>query len=190
LLEVAANAAMAVSVVLAGRNSVHTWWAGMLGCALFAVVFWRAQLYANVTLQVFLIATSAVGWWRWLRHEQAPASELRAGRRPVYLLLAAGAGGLVALGYGAWLATHTEAYAPFWDALVVMFSVIAQLLLLRRRVESWWFWLVVNVIAIPLFASRGLYLTSLLYAGYLVNAALALRHWRALEHREHGRQAA
>lgn len=181
---------MAVSVVLAGRNSVHTWWAGMLGCLLFAVVFWRTQLYANVTLQGFLIVTSAIGWWRWLHHERGPASELRSGRRPVYLFAAAAAGVLAAAGYGAWLASHTEAYAPFWDSLVVMFSVIAQLLLLRRRVESWWFWGVVNVIAIPLFASRGLYLTSLLYAGYLINAALALRHWRALEHSDHGRPAA
>jgi len=190
LLEVAANAAMAVSVVLAGRNSIHTWWTGMLGCTLFALVFWGAQLYANVTLQVFLVVTAALGWWRWLRHERTPASELRKGAQPRYLLLAAAGGVLAALAYGAWLAARTDAYQPFWDALVVMFSVIAQLLLLRRRVESWWFWIVVNLLAVPLFATRGLYLTSLLYAGYLLNAVIALHHWRALEKKAHGQAAA
>ena len=180
---------MAVSVVLAGRNSLHTWWTGMLACALFSAVFWRAQLYANVTLQGFLVLTAAIGWWRWLHHERAPGRELRAGTRPAYLLAACAAGVAAALAYGAWLARHTDAYQPFWDALVVMFSVIAQLLLLRRRVESWWFWIVVNLIAVPLFASRGLLLTSLLYAAYLVNAAVALRHWHRLEREAHGRAA-
>lgn len=185
LLEVAANATMAVSVVLAGRNSIHTWWTGMLGCALFTVVFFRAQLYADVTLQLFLVATSALGWWRWRHHERHPVRELGHGR-PAYLLLAAAGGVLAAMAYGALLAAHTDAYAPYADSLVLMFSVIAQLLLMRRRVESWWFWIVVNLIAVPLFASRGLHLTSLLYAGYLVNALVALRYWSKLE-AAHGR---
>lgn len=184
LLEIAANAAMAVSVVLAGRNSIHCWWTGMLGCALFTVVFFRAQLYADVTLQLFLIATSIAGWWRWRRRELRPASAMAAGRRGE-LAAAAGMGIVGAAAYGSFLSARTDAYAPFADSLVLMFSVIAQLLLLRRRVESWWFWIVVNLIAIPLFASRGLWITSALYAAYLVNAALALRHWRRLE-QSHG----
>lgn len=179
-LEVAANAAMAVSVVLAGRNSIHTWWTGILGCILFTVVFFGAQLYADATLQFFLIATSVVGWWRWHRHEQRPASALGHGR-PLYLWAAAGAGVLGAAAYGSVLAARTDAHAPYADSLVLMLSVIAQLLLLRRRVESWWFWIAVNIVAVPLFASRGLYITSMLYVAYLANAVLALRHWRHLE---------
>ena len=66
-MEVAANGLATVSILLAGRNSVHTWWTGMVGCALFAVVFERAHLYADASLQLFCIAASAVGWWQWLR---------------------------------------------------------------------------------------------------------------------------
>lgn len=66
-------------------------------------------------------------------------------------------------------------------SVVLMLSVIAQLLLLRRRAESWWFWIAVNLVAVPLFASRGLYITGALYVAHLANAALALRHWRHLE---------
>ena len=171
---------MAVSVVLAGRNSIHTWWTGMLGCALFAAVFLDSKLYANVALQVFLFVTCTIGWWRWLHHERSPAREFGRGP-PVYLAFAAVAGVLGAIAYGAMLSRHTDAQSPFADSLVLMFSVIAQLLLLRRRIESWWFWIVVNLIAVPLFASRGLYLTSALYAGYLLNAAIALHHWKNLE---------
>jgi nicotinamide mononucleotide transporter len=58
--------------------------------------------------------------------------------------------------------------------------VIAQLLLMRRRIETWPFWVVVNLIAVPLYASRGLQLTAALYAAYFFNALWAWRHWRRL----------
>jgi nicotinamide mononucleotide transporter len=49
-----------------------------------------------------------------------------------------------------------------------------------RRVESWWCWLLVNTIAVPLYASRGLYLTAGLYVAFWVNAVVALRKWKVL----------
>ena len=57
-IELAASVMTTVSILLAARNSVHTWWTGIAGCALFAVTFYRAALYADVTLQGFFIVTS------------------------------------------------------------------------------------------------------------------------------------
>jgi nicotinamide mononucleotide transporter len=44
-LEISANAVNALSILLAARNSVHTWWTGILGCALFGAVFFLSRLY-------------------------------------------------------------------------------------------------------------------------------------------------
>jgi len=66
-LELAANVFNAASIVLAARNSLHTWWTGIVGCALFAVVFVGARLYADFTLQIFFIGACIVGWWTWAR---------------------------------------------------------------------------------------------------------------------------
>ncbi len=66
LLEIAANVFNAASIFLAARNSVHVWWTSIVGCTLFAWVFFGAKLYADVTLQGFFIVASAIGWWRWL----------------------------------------------------------------------------------------------------------------------------
>jgi nicotinamide mononucleotide transporter len=63
-MEIAANAFNAASVILAGRNSIHLWWTTIVNCALFAYVFFNAKLHADVTLQVFVITTAALGWWR------------------------------------------------------------------------------------------------------------------------------
>lgn len=177
--EVAANAFVAAAIFLAGRNSIHTWWAGIIGCALFAWVFYEARLYADVTLQGFFILTSIYGWWKWL-HGQAGA-ELPVRFSAPGLLIGSGlAATAVAAGYGWLLWRFTDAYAPFLDSIVLAFSVLGQLLMMERRVENWWSWLLVNTIAVPLYASRGLYVTSVLYAAFWVNAIVALRKWRAI----------
>jgi nicotinamide mononucleotide transporter len=43
-----------LAIFLAGRNSVHTWWTGIVGCGLFALLSFQSNLYADVLLQAFL----------------------------------------------------------------------------------------------------------------------------------------
>lgn len=187
--EIAANAFVAAAIFLAGRNSIHTWWTGIVGCALFVWVFFDAKLYADVTLQVFFILTSLYGWWKWL-HGNAGA-ELPVRFSSIRVLIAScSAAAAVALGYGWLLMRFTDAYAPFLDSIVLAFSVLGQLLMMERRVENWWSWLLVNTIAVPLYASRGLYLTSVLYAAFWVNAVVSLLKWRSLARLRHGSGAA
>lgn len=80
--------------------------------------------------------------------------------------------------YGALLYAFTNAYAPFVDSAILVFSIIAQLLLMQRRLETWAFWLLVNTIAVPLYFSRGLHLTAFLYAAYWINAVISWRWWQ------------
>ena len=179
MAEIAANAFVAVAIFLAGRNNVHTWWIGIIGCALFARVFYDARLYADVTLQGFFIITSLYGWWKWLRGNDG--DELPVRFSSPQTLVACGTGATaVAIAYGFLLLRFTNAYAPFLDSIVLAFSVLGQLLMMERRVENWWAWLLVNAIAVPLYASRGLHVTAVLYAAFLINAIVSLAKWRAL----------
>ena len=179
LWELAANVFNAASIFLAGRNSMHTWWTTLVGCVLFAYVFLNAKLYADVTLMGFFIGSAIVGWWAWrygARGTELPVRHVKPAPMAMLLALAS----LVALGYGWLLYRFTDAYAPFLDSVVLAFSVLGQFLMIGRRVESWWFWLIVNTIAVPLYASRGLYVTSVLYAAFWVNAIVSLARWRRL----------
>ena len=178
-LEIAANAFTAVAIVLAGRNSVHTWWTGIIGCTLFGLLFAHSRLYADVVLQVFFVATSLIGWWRWVRGAHgSPLPITHAGLKTLLWIMPAGVA--ASAGYGALLHFHTKAYAPFVDSAVLVFSVIAQLLMMGRRIENWPVWLLVNTIAVPLYFSRELYLTSVLYACFWVNAIVSWIWWRRL----------
>lgn len=176
-LELVADLVNLIAVLLAARNSVRTWSSGILGCVLFGWLFFESQLYADVTLQGFFIVTSALGWWAWLRGNagtQLPVSRTAPGTLAWMAALAV----VVALAYGALLHHFTDAYAPLVDSLVLTFSVLAQLLLMRRRLENWYAWLLVNTLAVPLYASRELYLTAGLYTLFWCNAWYGLYRWR------------
>lgn len=176
-LEIAANAVMTVSIVLAGRNNIHSWWLGMAGCALMALLFYQVNLYADVVLQLFFIVTCAIGWLQWRRGAGGAALPIRGvGARTLAWMGALGVAATCA--YGLMLQAYTNAYAPFIDSAVLMFSVIAQLLLMGRRLDTWPCWLLVNTISVPLYASRGLYLTAVLYAAYWLNALASWFFWR------------
>ena len=184
-LELAANAFTAAAILLAGRNNVHTWWTGIVGCALFGLLFARNRLYADVVLQMFFVSTGLLGWWRWLHgNNGAPLPITHAGWRSLAWMIPAGIAATAA--YGALLHFYTNAYAPFIDSAVLVFSIIAQLLMMQRRIENWPVWLMVNTIAVPLYYSRGLHLTAFLYLCFWVNAIVSWVWWTRLAQREAG----
>lgn len=168
---------MAISIVLAGRNNIHSWWLGVVGCALFAALFYSVNLYADVALQIFFIVTCVIGWLQWLRGAAGAQLPITRAHLPTLGWMSA-IGVAATAGYGLMLQAYTNAYAPFIDSAVLMFSIVAQLLLMGRRLESWPFWLLVNTVSVPLYASRGLVLTAVLYAGYWINALASWYFWR------------
>lgn len=178
-LELAANVVMAVSILLAGRNSIHTWWTGIVGCILFGVLFYQAKLFADVILQLFFVGTSVLGYRQWrFGNAGKPKAISPVGKRTLLKIVPLGL--IVVSLYGLLLHRFTDAYAPFWDSGILVFSVVAQVLMMRRNVECWIFWLAVNSIAVPLYAGRDLYLTSGLYACYWIHAVVAVFYWQRL----------
>ena len=156
-MEVAANAVTTLSIWLAARNSGLTWPTGIVGCALFILVFVRNQLYADATLQLFFVVTSVGGWWQWSHPRLPDARRERAITTAspaaiAWMVLAAGG---VTGAYGWLLHRFTDAYLPYIDSAVLALSVIAQCLLMGRKIETWPFWLIVNTLSVGLFLSRG-----------------------------------
>jgi nicotinamide mononucleotide transporter len=176
-LEISANLFILVSVFLANRNSIHTWWTGIIATVLFGFLFYEVKLYADVTLQIFFTLTSVYGWWKWLRggneNRQLPITRVKIAIVSVFTAVAV----LLTFGYGFLLFNLTDASYPFIDSTVLFFSILAQFLLMERKLETWIFWIVVDLIAVPLFASKELYLTSVIYFAFLLNAVWGLIHW-------------
>ncbi len=177
-LEIIANTVNLTAIILATRNSIHTWWTGIFGCALFGWLFFSSQLYADVTLQLFFVITSALGWWHWLHDHGTRTARPITRTAPKELAIIIPLGALSALGYGWLLHRFTDAYAPFVDSAVLALSIAAQFLLMRRKLETWLFWFAVNSLAVPLFASRELWITAIFYTLFWINAPIGFFRWR------------
>jgi nicotinamide mononucleotide transporter len=165
------------AVWAAARASIVTFPIGIANGAFFLVLFADAGLYADAGLQIVFIALCAGGWWAWLRRgpQQAQLPITTAG--PVLLAAVA----LLVIGLTvALMPILREAHgsAPELDALTASMSIGAQILLNLKKLESWWLWIAVDVIYVPLYLSRDLLLTAIVYAVFLVICIGALQRWR------------
>ena len=118
-------------------------------------------------------------WAQWTRggEEQTELLVTRLSNPARVLALAGGAIVTMALG---WLldAGWDDALYTYWDASIVAASVVAMLLLSRKKVESWWLWILpVNVSAIGLYLATGAYMFAALYGLFLVMAFVGLARW-------------
>ena len=167
-------------VYLVARASIWNWPVGIANTLLYLVVFLRAKLYGDALLQVVFTALGVYGWWSW-SHADGRRAELPV-RRATQAELAIAAGVSLAGTASAALAlAHgTDSPVPVWDASVLVLSLVATWGQAKKWLESWWLWILVDVISVPLYVARHLYPTALLYALFLGLCALGLREWARL----------
>lgn len=177
-LEVGAFITGALCVWLTVKESVWNFPISMINVAVFLFVFINARLYADAGLQVVYFVLSAIGWWLWL-FGGANRTELRISRvRAPEALVVASLGLLFTIGMTLYLRRIPDT-VPLADAGTTALSLAAQWLLNRKRLETWWCWIVVDVLYIPLYAYKELYLTAILYVVFLGMATMGWLEWRA-----------
>lgn len=168
----------ALCVWLVARQHLANWPVGIANNLFFVLLFVPAGLYADAGLQVVFIALAVYGWWIWTHGGGPDPRSLpvrRSSRTEWGVLLAAGAVGTA--GLTLLLGRFTNSTVPFWDALTTALSLAATYGQCRKLLESWWLWIAADLVYIPLYAYKGLYLTSLLYVGFLALCVVGLRGW-------------
>ena len=167
-------------VLLTAKRSVLCWPAWLVSIIAYFVFFLQIKLYADATLQIFFLVTSVMGWGAWYRDQAADAAaDLAVAWTPIRERIAYAILTIVAsIGIGFVFDRFTDAHVPYWDAGCAGVSVAAQILMMKRRVESWHLWVVVDVVYTALYATKGAWLTVILYAIFAVIAVGGLRAWR------------
>lgn len=176
-LEWLAAVLVLINVALVALRSVWNYPFALIAVSLYAVVFFDAKLYSDMLLQGFFFALNLYGWAAWMRARNDSGVPVR------FMSVPARQGWALAtiVAWAGWsfaMDRYTDAVAPWIDGAIAMLSITAQWLLARRRVESWWLWIAVDLIAVPLFAWRGLYPTSAVYVVLLGLSIDGLIQWR------------
>lgn len=165
------------NVTLVVRRSLWNYPFALAMVTLYAVIFVRERLYSDALLQGFYFVVNGYGWWNWRR------AKADAGAVPVVMLNHrarlgwACCTGMAALGWGALMHRLTDAAFPWWDGTIAVLSIAAQILQSRRAWECWPLWIAVDLLAIPLFLVKGLWLTAGLYCLFLLLSVWGAIDW-------------
>ena len=160
------------------RRSLWAFPVGLAAVTVQGVLFYRTHFPADASLQVFYFVLLAWGWWHWVR-DRGAAPELPVTRlSPRGWALTLGGSALATAGWALTIGPWMHAAMPWRDAFIAAFSVVAQWLQVRKHIENWPLWVVVNAVAVASYWSAELAYTAFLYAVYLVMALAGWRVWR------------
>ena len=167
------------------RQSLWAWPVNIAAILLSMALFAVNRIYGDMALQIYFLVASLYGWYAWLHGAKVEDSMLQA--RPLtvsclsksqWLILLMIWGMLWVVLYQL-LARHTNTDVPSLDGMTTAGSIIAQVLLARKKIENWLLWFVVDVVYVGLYLIKSLWLTAGLYGVFLLLCMLGWQRWRA-----------
>lgn len=167
-----------ISVYLTVKENIWCWPTGLVMVILYIVIFRDAKLYSDMILQIIYVFMQIYGWYYWVygdkKKDKLPVTTLKLKTFAVWAVS-------IVIGTAVWgyiMATYTDASFPYADGFITVASLVAQWFLSKKYLQSWWLWIIVDVIAIGVYGMKALYLTSGLYVIFLVLATSGLIQWR------------
>lgn len=166
-----------ICVWLVVREHMANWPVGLANNLVFGVLFWRSRLFADMGLQMLYFGMGVWGWWRWFRGGPDRSRLAISRTTPLEWMVLLLAIPSVALLLRSLLLVANGA-APWGDSITTALSLGAQYLLCQKRLENWVLWILADLLYVPLYLSRQLPLTALLYGVFLILCVAGLRAWR------------
>jgi nicotinamide mononucleotide transporter len=170
-----------IYVIFEIRQTIWLWPLGIVTSAVYVWIFFTSKLYADMSLQGYYVIISVLGWYWWFRGRVGEGEKvvLQVSRlkRRTGMALSVVFIFLYILMFLA-LSSLTDSPVPGWDAFLTSLSIVATWMLARKIFEHWFLWIVVNIVSVVLYFTRGLYPTVILYVVYAVMSFIGLGLWR------------
>ena len=162
-----------ISAYLFRKEKISAWYFGIISAVFYIWVMAEAHLYGQMVFNVFLIVISIAGIAYWGKDDNQikPWLDFDSGLNLSAIIIAFVLVTCNIMYYGKLSAE------PILDGFTLSLSIVAQILLWKKHIESWVYWVVINVVCIFLMLVSGLYLTAVLFVLYLINSIIALNEW-------------
>ena len=165
------------SVVASVRNSVLTWPLGIVGILFYMLHFHNIDLLANTILQLVFLAQCLYGWYNWKSSNDIKVSSLNKIENTYFGLLFFAINFLVIF----LLNTFSESKCVILDSTTTSLSLVAMILLANKKIQTWYYWIIADILYILLFLSNKDYLSMITYSVFLFLAITGLKQWKKYE---------
>ncbi|MCJ8291681.1 MAG: nicotinamide mononucleotide transporter [Crocinitomicaceae bacterium] len=189
LWEWIAVATGSIYVILAALRSNTCWSFAIASSGIYIYLCLDGKLYIESALQVFYVVMAIVGWITWRKNEQIDSDELdklldlpeSKGEVKVWpisyhifnILISGG----VAFILGFCFDTFTDQANPYADAFTTVFSLAATFMIIKKILENWIYWIVIDIVSIFLYHERGYSLSAVLYFVFTILAVIGFVAW-------------
>lgn len=173
-----------ISVYFATKANILTWPTGILNELFLFILFYKIHLYADMTLQVYFFIVTIYGWYKWneKKTNSIITNLIKKDKFLIVFLIIIGTilSGFLFKNIHLYFPVYfsTPSSYPFIDSFVMITSIIATVLLAKKKIETWYLWIIVDLVSILLYLKKTVYFLSLEYIIFLVLAAFGLFKWK------------
>jgi nicotinamide mononucleotide transporter len=182
LLELFAVFMNILSVIYAKRNSVLLYPTGLIGTGIFVYLLFNFSLLGDMIINFYFVIMSIYGWYYWTKKKDGKfihnVSRVSGNEYYFSILLAVISLISVYLVYeffGKW-----NSWTAYVDSITTAIFFVAMWLMARRKIESWTFWFIGDIITIPLYFYKGLTISSIQYLIFSILAILGYISWKKI----------
>lgn len=168
------------------KESILTFAFGIAYVIISFFVFWQIQLYGDFILHIFFLALNIYGWYYWVHGNNSNDQEVVITVTPLKLSIIFAAITLVGVFiFGLFLENINYFFdgiapssLPYWDATTSILSVTGMWLTAKKKLDNWYYWLIVDVLATFIYVYKGIYFYAFLYLVYIGMAVIGYRAWK------------
>jgi nicotinamide mononucleotide transporter len=189
LLEVGAVLCALAYMVLVAREHIACWFFAFVSTALFTVVFFEAALSFSMVLNIYYMVMAGYGYWQWQQgttggSEPALSVQPRPLRFHLWVIAAGSIISAVLIGFTSADSANADWLNTNWinalDIVMSVFSVLTTVMVAHKVYENWFYWMVINALAVIIYSASGLTVSAGLFVVYILFAIYGWREWRGL----------
>jgi len=178
-LEVFAAFLGVLSVWFAKKNKILVYPTGIISTLIYIWILFKNQLLGDLIVNVYFFLMSIYGWFFWSKKEegnfQNNISRLNLNESIFGLIIFTF--GIITVSYVYNISDWQEDYVSSTDTLTTAIFCSAMWFMARRKIEHWIFWIIGDIISVPLYIYKGLYFTSIQYLTFTIIAILGFFTW-------------
>jgi len=175
------------SVVYAKQNNILVYPTGLIGTGIFVYILLNFSLLGDTIINAYFFSMSIYGWHFWSRKKDKVIINQvsKINRNEIKYLFILAISSLIFIYFVYDYFDKWNNWTAYVDNVTTAIFFIAMWLMAKRKVESWIFWIIGDLITVPLYFYKGLTISSIQYIIFLILAVLGYISWKKILDKNH-----